>query len=164
MSKRDREKRDDGQGDAKRVKIDTVEEMLSKLKKRTDVPRSQIADDETSTLSPFEFGSFEIMNQESDARVSSLVEMSHTQREETDSQKTETVNSNRTTELDILHYASKNGHVDVAKVLLKNDVDTNAVDKSNKTALFYANEKGHTKIVNMLMNQHRFQFQHRLLK
>ena len=57
MSKRDREKRDGGQGDAKRVKIDTVEEMLSKLKKRTDVPRLQIADDETSTLSPFDFGS-----------------------------------------------------------------------------------------------------------
>ena len=31
-----------------------------------------------------------------------------------------------------LHYAARDGHVDVAKVLLQNGADVNAVDKDNR--------------------------------
>ena len=40
-----------------------------------------------------------------------------------------------------LHYAAWHGHVDVAKVLIQNGADVNAVDKNKSTALHWAAEK-----------------------
>ena len=37
-----------------------------------------------------------------------------------------------------LHFAAEKGHVDVAKVLIQNGADVNAVDENKSTALHYA--------------------------
>ncbi len=43
----------------------------------------------------------------------------------------------------VLHVAAHGGHVDIAKVLIRNGADVNAVDKDKKTALHVAAWNGH---------------------
>ena len=52
-----------------------------------------------------------------------------------------------------LHFAARDGHVDVAKVLLQNGVDLNAATKYKDTALHTAAEKGHFDIVKVLLEK-----------
>ena len=50
-----------------------------------------------------------------------------------------------------LQLSAIEGNVDIAKVLIRNDADVNAVDKNKMTALHYAAEKGHVDSDNMLI-------------
>ena len=50
-----------------------------------------------------------------------------------------------------LHCAAENGHVDVAKVLIQNGTDVNAVDNYESTALQYAARKGCTHVLLQLL-------------
>ena len=49
-----------------------------------------------------------------------------------------------------LHYAAKKGHVDVAKVLIQNGADVNAVN-TEMTALHYALVNGHDDVAKLLI-------------
>ena len=50
-----------------------------------------------------------------------------------------------------LHYATSNGHVDVAKLLIKNGADVNAVETCNRTSLHAAAGNGHIDVVKLLI-------------
>ena len=50
-----------------------------------------------------------------------------------------------------LHYAAQDGHVDVAKVLIRNGADVNAKDSDGETALHMAAEDGHVDVVKVLI-------------
>ena len=50
-----------------------------------------------------------------------------------------------------LHIAAKNGHVDVAKVLIQNGADVNAVQKDRWTVLDLAVKFGHIDFVKVLI-------------
>ena len=50
-----------------------------------------------------------------------------------------------------LHVAAKNGHVDVAKVLIQNGADVNAVEKDKWTALHLAARNGHVDVAKVLI-------------
>ena len=45
-----------------------------------------------------------------------------------------------------LHFAARNGHADIAKVLLQNGADVNAGDEEKQTALHYGASKGHVEV------------------
>jgi ankyrin repeat protein len=51
-----------------------------------------------------------------------------------------------------LHLASKNGHVEVAEMLLDRGVDANARDNDSTIPLHFASQGGHLKIVRMLLD------------
>ena len=46
-----------------------------------------------------------------------------------------------------LHIAAEKGHVDVAKVLIQNGADVNAVDQAKQTALHIRSSCGHVDVV-----------------
>ena len=51
-----------------------------------------------------------------------------------------------------LHFAASNGHVDVAKVLIQNGADVNAVhNEVKRTALHHAAEYGHVDVAKVLI-------------
>ena len=50
-----------------------------------------------------------------------------------------------------LHFASKNGYVDVVQVLLQNGADVNAVAVNNWTALHYAVQEAHADVTKVLI-------------
>ena len=47
--------------------------------------------------------------------------------------------------------ASKNGHTQIAKQLLKADADVNIQTKNGVTALMLASKNGHTQVVELLV-------------
>ena len=51
----------------------------------------------------------------------------------------------------LLHYVAFKGYVDVAKVLIQNGTDVNAVDKWNRTALLIAAYYGHVDVTKVLL-------------
>ncbi|MGB3863083.1 MAG: ankyrin repeat domain-containing protein, partial [Candidatus Aminicenantaceae bacterium] len=51
---------------------------------------------------------------------------------------------------DFLHLATLKGYTDIVKLLVDNEMDIDATDKSGKTALQYAEKYGHKKIANLL--------------
>jgi ankyrin repeat protein len=53
-----------------------------------------------------------------------------------------------------LHLASRNGHVNVAEILLDFGVDVNAQNNYNTIPLHFACQNGHLKLVQMLLNRH----------
>ena len=50
-----------------------------------------------------------------------------------------------------LHFSAEKGHVDVAKVLLRNGADVNAVQVVKRTALHLASENGHVDVAKLLI-------------
>ena len=50
-----------------------------------------------------------------------------------------------------LQFAALNGHVDVAKVLIQNGADVNAVNEDKETALHYAAWEGHVDVATLLI-------------
>ena len=50
-----------------------------------------------------------------------------------------------------LHFAAIYGHVDVAKVLIQNGADVNAVDVQKCTALHRGAQKGHVDVAKVLL-------------
>ena len=50
-----------------------------------------------------------------------------------------------------LHFAAKQGHVDIVKVLLQNGADVNAVTLNRKTGLHFAAQFGHVEVVIVLI-------------
>ena len=50
-----------------------------------------------------------------------------------------------------LHHAAKNGHSEIAELLLENEADVNAKDRSRRTPLHLAAGYGHPKIVKILL-------------
>ena len=48
--------------------------------------------------------------------------------------------------------AAKNGNIDQIRALIAEQVDLNARDREDNTALHLASEKGHTEIVTLIMN------------
>lgn len=48
------------------------------------------------------------------------------------------INEKNNSGMSPLHIATKRGQVDIVQILLSNNVDVNAVDLQNKTALWYA--------------------------
>ena len=49
-----------------------------------------------------------------------------------------------------LIYASRNGHINIAQLLLNNGADVNVKDSWGRTAMMVAKSKGHTEIVELL--------------
>jgi len=52
-----------------------------------------------------------------------------------------------------LQIACKNGHLNIAELLLENNVRVDAIDWLGKTALYEAAEQGHLKVVKCLVNK-----------
>ena len=51
-------------------------------------------------------------------------------------------------------YASRHGHLEITKVLLKeDDIEINEVDDSGKTALHWASKMGNAKVIQFLLDE-----------
>lgn len=52
-----------------------------------------------------------------------------------------------------LHHASKNGHTDMARLLIRAGIEVNTIDPGAMTALHYAAKSGHTDVANLLIDE-----------
>ena len=50
-----------------------------------------------------------------------------------------------------IHFAARNGKVDIVKVLLQNGANVNAVDREKITALHQAAQDGHAEVAKVLL-------------
>ena len=50
-----------------------------------------------------------------------------------------------------LHWASENGHLEVAKLLLANNANVDAADKDGRTPLHFACQNGHLEVAKLLL-------------
>ena len=57
----------------------------------------------------------------------------------------------RKEEMDSTSQAAEKGHVDVAKELIQNGADVNAVNSNKETALHFAAHKGHVEVAKVLI-------------